>query len=68
MFGQRDDDVRVADVDPEAGPWHAETAGTHEDLVGLDPPRAQIDLEPEVAAGDRLDAGPRADQERSVVE
>ena len=50
--GQRDDDVRIADVDPEPGPRHAETAGAHEHIVGLDPPRAEVGLEPEVAAGD----------------
>ena len=37
---------------PSPGRGDAEAAGAHEDVVVLDAPGAEVDLEPEVAAGD----------------
>ena len=55
--------MRVADVDAEPRPRDAETARADEDIIGIDAPRAEVGLEPQIAAGHALHPRPRADQQ-----
>ena len=65
--GQRDDHVRVADVDAEAGPGHLEVPGAHQRLAAVQPPAAEVDLEAAEVALHVADPAAGADRQGAAL-
>ena len=59
--GERDHDVRVADVDADPRTRHLQAVGAHQHVARLDAPFAQVDFIPAVAAGEGLHPRARTD-------